>query len=553
MRASASSEIFLGRDGLLRKYGFALCMATLAGVGGSAATVALLALVNESLHSPGGATDAALGFAGLALLALAGRALSNALTNRVGQSVIRDLRLMLARRILAAPLDTVERYRTHRLMTVLTQDVDMVSGLCLSLPITAVAGAVVLGCVGWLVWLSWQMALLLLATMALSIAVQRVAQARATAGFDVARTHEDALHKAWRTLGDAAKELRLSRARRWHLFDGRIARHAQAIQQAEVRAGDAFSLAHEFGAALYFLLIGLVFLAARWWQVPNEVLGGFVLALLYMKGSLDQVLGALPYFARARVALDRVTALCEQFASAEGEHAPTRHDAQHTPLLRDAIELRGVRYGFEAAEGATPFVLGPLDLRVARGEILFIAGENGAGKTTLLKLLTGLYVPQQGQLLLDGMPVTDTTRDDFRQYFSPVLSDFHLFEELPKTHADDEQRDATARAGLQRLALAHKVALQDGVFSTTDLSTGQRKRLALLHAWAEARPIMVFDEWAADQDPAFRRQFYNEFLPELRAQGHTLVVISHDDRYFGIADRVLHMHDGGLRAADAAG
>src|SRR5256885_14002412 len=65
-----------------------------------------------------------------------------------------------------------------------------------------------------------------------------------------------------------------------------------------------------------------------------------------------------------------------------------------------------------------------------------------------------------------------------------------------------------------------------------------------VHAYLEGRPVLVFDEWAADQDPSFRHLFYTELLPELRARGHLLVVISHDDRYFHLADRIVRMEAG---------
>ena len=548
MRDIPCLALLLGPAGLLRRHALALTVAGLAGVGASAATVALLARINVALHRPAGPLgEMALAFVGLGLAMLAGRATASALSNRTGQTIIRELRLMLAQRILAAPLDALERYRTHRLLPVLTGDVGMVSGLCLSLPMTVVAASVVLGCVLWPAWLSWQLALLVLGALALSLALQRWAQDRAMLRFEAARDDEDALHKAWRTLGDGAKELRLSRGRRRQLLDGRIARHADDIARAQVEAGDLFALSFEASAALYFLLVALVFAAARWWQLSSEVAGGFVLALLYMKGSLDQVLGFLPFYARARVALGRVNELGACFANPEPGQV-----SDEPPQLLHGIALQGVRYAFEASEGAASFALGPLDLQLRRGELLFIVGDNGAGKTTLLKLLTGLYRPQQGRLLLDGRPVDDASRDAYRQLFSPVLSDFHLFEELPETERPAAERDAAAQAALERLELAHKLTVQDGRLAGTDLSTGQRKRLAMVHACAEARPVMVFDEWAADQDPAFRKRFYREFLPALRAQGHTLVVISYDDRYFEIADRVLVMEGGQLREAPAA-
>lgn len=186
-------------------------------------------------------------------------------------------------------------------------------------------------------------------------------------------------------------------------------------------------------------------------------------------------------------------------------------------------------------------MLGPIDLSFAAGRTTFIIGDNGSGKTTLIKLLLGLYAPQDGRILLDGVPITAESRDDYRQNFSVVLSDFHLFEDIIAGNGwlvDD------AAAYLDRLELAGKVTVSDGRLTTTDLSTGQRKRLALAQAWIEGRPVIVFDEWAADQDPSFRRLFYEKLLPDLKAEGRTLIVISHDDRYFHVADHVVRLDNG---------
>ena len=178
-----------------------------------------------------------------------------------------------------------------------------------------------------------------------------------------------------------------------------------------------------------------------------------------------------------------------------------------------------------------------------RGEILFIVGENGSGKTTLIKLILGLYPPQTGTLFLDGAPVTDETRDAYRQHFSAVFFDYYLFDDLVLPAGADP---AAADAYLETLDLAHKVTIQDGAFSTVDLSAGQRKRLALVQAYLEGRPVLVLDEWAAEQDPTFRRLFYTRLLPDLKREGRTLIVISHDDRYFDAADRVIHLNNGAI-------
>ncbi|MFP5284277.1 MAG: ATP-binding cassette domain-containing protein, partial [Thermoanaerobaculia bacterium] len=176
------------------------------------------------------------------------------------------------------------------------------------------------------------------------------------------------------------------------------------------------------------------------------------------------------------------------------------------------------------------------------GEIVFITGGNGSGKSTLAKVLTGLYVPDAGEIRLDGQPVTNENRESYRQLFSTVFSDFYLFQNLMGIEGD--RLDAAARDYLVRLQLDGKVKVENGVLSTVDLSQGQRKRLALLTAYMEERPIYLFDEWAADQDPQFKAVFYFELLPKLKARGKTVFVISHDDQYYALADRLIKMKDG---------
>ncbi|MNV57601.1 ABC transporter ATP-binding protein YojI [compost metagenome] len=207
-----------------------------------------------------------------------------------------------------------------------------------------------------------------------------------------------------------------------------------------------------------------------------------------------------------------------------------------------SIELKGLRHRYYHEQSGEFFELGPIDLRFVPGEVVFLVGGNGSGKTTLAKLIVGLYAPEAGELLLDGVPVGDASRDQYRQLFSTVFSDFHLFDDLLETGRPD--LDAEGNRLLEKLHLHRKVRVQDGAFTTKELSQGQRKRLALVAACLENRPFVVFDEWAADQDPAFKHFFYRQVLPDLQAMGKTVLVISHDDRYFDVGDRVVRLESG---------
>jgi putative ATP-binding cassette transporter len=185
--------------------------------------------------------------------------------------------------------------------------------------------------------------------------------------------------------------------------------------------------------------------------------------------------------------------------------------------------------------------MGPVDLTVGAGETVFIVGGNGSGKSTLLRVLTWLYEPKTGAILWDGQLVDRSNVADYRNLFSTVFSDFHLFDRLYGLPGVDP---AEAEALLRTMGIAGKTQFRDGGFTNLDLSTGQRKRLAFVAALLEDKPIYVLDELAADQDGEFRRAFYEQHLPSLKARGKTLVVVSHDERYFHVADRVLVMEDG---------
>jgi putative ATP-binding cassette transporter len=271
------------------------------------------------------------------------------------------------------------------------------------------------------------------------------------------------------------------------------------------------------------------------------------MVVLYLMAPLDVILTWIPVIARARASLQKTLALVpalERLAIVPAVRAGG------APAFQRAIELRGVRYAYEGAAGEAGFELGPIDLTLQQGELVFLAGGNGSGKTTLVKLLAGLYLPQAGTVAVDGRPVLADDLDEYRRLFSVVFADGYLFSRL---HGLD-RRALVERAPelLQRLELDRIVALRDGSFSTTDLSQGQRRRLALLTALLEDRPVYLLDEWAAHQDPHFRRVFYLELLPELLALGKSVLVITHDEDYFDMAGRVLRLHEGLVRDAGPA-
>jgi putative ATP-binding cassette transporter len=263
--------------------------------------------------------------------------------------------------------------------------------------------------------------------------------------------------------------------------------------------------------------------------------------ILFIVGPLSSIAGTIPVYARARVAMANITTLDEFLDSPEAA-AERKVAAVQTDFNEfSSLALDNVRFRYNGAG----FAAGPFNLEVKRGEVVFLVGGNGSGKSTLLKLFTGLYMPESGALRVDDLPLGPGFYTAYRELFSVIFTDFHLFDRL-YGNANVDQK-GLAR-WLHRLELDEKTAFENGRFTHLNLSTGQRKRLALAIACMEHRPVLAFDEFAADQDPTFRAYFYEKILPELKAAGKTVVAVTHDDRYFHCADRVIKLEYGHIES-----
>lgn len=541
-RKSSARRILREAAHLLKPYWPMFTLVTLLGILGGAATAVLLAEVNRGLHIKGGVTPGfLLQFLLLCLFILAGRAVSGVGNSVIGQRLIAGLRKEISKRILDVPLAAIEAFRSHRVLAVLNDDIDNVSGFTFNISAYFISAAITLGCLVYLCALSPILFPVALIALGGGVCLNLATRKRWTSYYADVRVAQDDLQKQYRAVADGGKELRLNAERRHRVHGMLLATAADRIGALKIRAMRLFWWADSLGSSIFFIAIGVLLTLKGSLGIQPETLSGFIITLLFVKGPLDQALTGLPMAGIAAVSLGRIAALSDML---NGQDPPAVW-ASPTPARFESIALSRAVYHFPGEHG---FTLGPIDLTIQRGEAVFLVGENGAGKTTLLKLLTGLYSPTEGSLLLNGKPLQPDEHASYAALFAGVFSDYFLFEDLPHTAAGD-----TARVDpyLERFQIADKVRVEAGAFTTTDLSTGQRKRLALIQAWLEDRPIMIFDEWAADQDPAFRRIFYTEVLPELKRAGKTLIVISHDDRFFDAADRLLELRQGRLLHHDA--
>jgi putative ATP-binding cassette transporter len=270
--------------------------------------------------------------------------------------------------------------------------------------------------------------------------------------------------------------------------------------------------------------------------------------ILFTFGPLLEVIGVVPYVAQAGAAINALEAMERTLDAELGGVAPTNFGETPADWPFRTIEARDLVFSYPDEAGMPGYTVGPINLTIRAGEIVFLMGGNGSGKSTFLKLLTGLYLPRSGQLLVDGQVVTPSQLPRYRNLFSIIFTDFHLFDRL---YGLDVINDTQLNRLLADMDLANKTSYYEGRFSHLQLSTGQRKRLALIVAILEQKPILLCDEWAADQDPQFRRHFYEVILPELQRQGRTIIAATHDDHYFDAADRLLKMEYGRIVPTEA--
>ena len=323
---------------------------------------------------------------------------------------------------------------------------------------------------------------------------------------------------------------------------------AEAYRRSNLTATTRYALADAWVQLLYHALIALVLFAAPLALQPSpEVLTGYVFGMFYLMSPMWNIIGALPAVARGQVALAAIETLDIELDAAAPQAAGSLAVAPTSPPL---VAMHSLRFRTMHESGTPGFQLGPIDLELRRGELLFVVGGNGSGKSTLVKLLCGLYAPDVGRNTgrwhHGGRCWTQRLP---RAVFGRVLR------LSPVSHRCTASTlngcASTVRNTCARFDSTVRCRCTADAIPTTDLSQGQRKRLALVTAYLEDRPIVVFDEWAADQDPEYKRIFYTRLVPELRARGKTVVVITHDDRYFHFGDRVLKLEDGQIASLDA--
>ncbi len=527
---------------LLRESRQLVIFAVVAGLISGASITGIIALINHVLNTEQSVlTTLIWGFVALCATSLISEVVSQVLLLFLAQESVLKLRVRLSRQILTTPLRKLEEIGPHRLLAALTDDVFAISNAITMSPLLCLDITIIVSCLIYMGWLSWQLLLVMMGFLVLGVITYQIPIRSAGRFLRRARDEQDVLFSHLNALTEGTKELKMHRRRRVTFLNKALTVTAESLKRNRVTGMSIFRVSGAWGNLLFLLIIGLLlFVGPTLMAIDKATMTGYIMALLYTMMPVSTIANIASTFGAANVALRKI----DQLGLSLTNDASTIDSLDRPdPAPRwERLELQGVTHTYYRERENTTFVLGPINLTLQPSELVFLVGGNGSGKTTLAKMLIGLYIPETGQICLDGRPVADENRDDYRQLFSVVFSDFYLFERL--LGLEGIALDDQAQHYLHMLQLDHKVKVENGVLSTTALSQGQRKRLALLTAYLEDRPFYVFDEWAADQDPLFKDIFYTKLLPDLKQRGKTVLVISHDDKYYYLADRIVKLDNG---------
>jgi putative ATP-binding cassette transporter len=457
------------------------------------------------------------------------------------EEILDGIRLRLSDKIRRTDLLNIEQIGKAAIYNRLTQECTLISQMAPYI-ITALQSAIMLIFVfGYIAILSVLAAVLLLLLILAGVFIFHSKNVKVYAELEETNRAEIKFFVALTDILDGLKEIKLNREKSNDLYS-HFEKLSLILKNLKISTGKKFSENMVFSQAFLYIVLGaIVFILPRLKPEMADQIVSVTTAMLFAIGPLTSLVSMLPVFGKVNIAIKNIYDLESELDLQvnPNEVQPINGENRFTDFNK--ILLSDLYFEYKNGEGRDVFSIGPIDLTINRGEVLFIIGGNGCGKTTFLKALTMLYRPKTGSIFVDDKVIDSANYLEYRELYSAIFYDFHLFDKLYGLKKVDPKKIDDL---LKLMQINNKTEFRDNGFTKLDLSTGQRKRLALIVTFMEDKPIYIFDEWAADQDPQFKKYFYDELLKKLKAEGKTVIAVSHDDRYFHLADRIIKMEYG---------
>ena len=459
---------------------------------------------------------------------------------KLAENIVWKARLSIIDDVRNANFECYEKYGSTNIYTAISRDIGRISGFATLLPSAIIALVTIVGCLFYLLWLSWIGFVFTAFVIGVLVIAYFLQSKRVVKDIEEARNIEASFFDQLNDLLAGIKEIRMSKAKNDDLYANYLGKSAQQAEEMLAKSSISFVNVSIIYQLLFFLLVGLAifllpFLGLKFFDSTSQ----FVLVILYMIGPIQGLTQFIPNISFSNVAVKKIELLTKEIDSMKEivTVAPPTWAKEHIT----SIVFDGVSYKYKDTQEDNSFQLGPLTMEINPGEIVFISGGNGSGKSTFVKLLTGLYYPSEGTIWVNGRPVSSANIQAYRDICSVVYTDNYLFKRL---YGQAITEPARVNKLIEKLGLTNKVSFTDNAYDTLELSQGQKKRLALISALVEDKPVYIFDEWAANQDPEFKEYFYKQLLQELSSAGKMIIVVTHDDRYFSVADRHFRMEAG---------
>lgn len=519
-------------------------MSALAGLS-SAAVLGIVNTAAEAASRSETTTGYFFAFLGVTLVFVLAKRFILLSSIRETEQIIHRIRLRIVDKLLRSDLLALDRIGHANILASVGKDTQILSQAAFMVTNASEALAMLIFAMVYLAWLSLPAFLVGGAFVGIAVLIHFAKMSRVDEGLRDAMARENACLGTINDFLAGFKEIKLNSRRADDL-----AQHLGTESRLAARSKtDALQmLARHFSltqAMLYMLVATMVFVVPIFSDTFSNVVVKTATTVLFMVSSITILVAAIPVFAEANAAAGHIRTIEKEL---NDTCWPADPGGGPPPAGRfREITLHQVSYRHERPGDDHPFTLGPIDLTLRAGELVFVKGGNGSGKSTLIKLLVGLYRPTAGVIRVDGRDIDHHSLAAYRDQFAVVFSDYHLFKRLYGMMETAQDRIDALLVGLE---MDKKTGVTNGEFATLDLSSGQRKRIALMVALLEDKPIVVLDEWAADQDPYFREKFYREILPELKRLGKTVIAVTHDDRYFDIADRRISLEYGRIANDD---
>lgn len=458
------------------------------------------------------------------------------------QSNLKNLRLSIIDIILKSPYLQILN-RKNSLYTAMTRDVGNIVQASVNLVDVVTSSIIILICFVYMAIISWELFVIVFGLLIFTVVIYIIAEKKGKSLFNKAMINEDQFIKYLNDILLGFKEITLNKGKGQEIKSLHVNRSLDNVIYFNKKASLIFLNNRIIGQVAFYLLIGtIIVLKGRLLDIEGATLVNFVFLTLYIFGPIETVAVLIPTFSQTRSSLERLTEIGKDLESI----AEYKMQEGIKIVFENCLELRNIMYKYKDESG---FSIGPINFKLVPSSIVFIYGQNGSGKSTLLNLITGLYNFDTGKIYINGEGELDSQTQAYRSLFAPVFSNFHLFDQLYGINFIDENKVGFY---IRLFCLENKIQYEDKRFSSINLSTGQKKRLALICALLENRPIIVLDEFAADQDPFFRRKFYIEILPILKSEGFTIIAVTHDDSYYNCCDTLYKMENGNLKKMDLA-